>query len=152
MIRDETVNINQMLPIEPLRKWATKAEGNYKSAVALNRLQKQPLPDSVCLHCYESARKYLEAFLLYHREKPTNSSDLLQLLINCESYDKSFSRLQTVVDDLIPIGDKYCYPSANASISDAQSAILAIRRLRQFVRKKIGYIVASAECRLVQPE
>jgi HEPN domain-containing protein len=147
MKREETANTSQLLPIEHLKRWAMKAEGNYKSAVALNRLQREPVRDSVCFHCCESARKYLEAFLLFHHEQPTTSTNLRQLLKNCESYDRSFSRLQTVVDELNPIGDRYCYPGTNASISDALNAILAIRLFRQFIKKKIGHLVRDTENR-----
>ena len=48
-----------------LDEWVEKAEGDYRAAVILNRIRKEPVPDGVCYHCQQSAEKYLKAFLIF---------------------------------------------------------------------------------------
>ncbi|RMD60746.1 HEPN domain-containing protein [Candidatus Parcubacteria bacterium] len=38
-------------------EWIDKAEADYKSAVALQRRRKEPLPDIVCYHCQQCVEK-----------------------------------------------------------------------------------------------
>jgi HEPN domain-containing protein len=47
-----------------LAEWVEKAEGDYKSAVALQRRRTEPLLDTVCYHCQQCVEKYLKAYLM----------------------------------------------------------------------------------------
>jgi HEPN domain-containing protein len=46
-----------------LNEWIAKAEADDKSALALQRRRKEPLPDIVCYHCQQCVEKYLKAYL-----------------------------------------------------------------------------------------
>ena len=53
-----------------LDEWVDKAEADYKSAVALHRRRKEPLPDVVCYHCQQCVEKYLKAYLIAQGSTP----------------------------------------------------------------------------------
>ena len=76
-----------------LEEWVDKAEGDYKSAVILNRTRKGTPYDSVCYHCQQSAEKYLKAYLILQGAIPRRTHDLEVLLFECANYDATVSRL-----------------------------------------------------------
>lgn len=98
-----------------LEEWIDKAEGDYKSAVILNRTRKETPYDSVCYHCQQSAEKYLKAYLIQQGAIPRRTHDLEVLLFECTSYDASMSSLLPIVRLLDPFSVQFRYPGDAAT-------------------------------------
>lgn len=56
----------------------------------------------------------------------------------CREVDADFRMIITDLDELNAYGPAFRYPGPNATIQDAQSAIQSIKRVREFVRAKLG--------------
>lgn len=120
------------------KDWIAKAEGDYKSAVALNRLRKEPQPDNVCYHCQQSAEKYLKAFLVQNGFLPPRTHNLHDLLRDCAAIDTSLSICQPDIAVLNPYSVLYRYPGIDATKAEALTAISSIRDVRRHLRKSMG--------------
>jgi HEPN domain-containing protein len=121
-----------------VEEWVHKAEGDYKAAVALNRLRKEPQPDIVCYHCQQSAEKYLKAVLVHFGIAPPRTHSLMDLLADCAVVDSSVTAWSPLVQALDPFSVRFRYPGMDASTAEAQIAILEIRNLRRVARKALG--------------
>ena len=121
-----------------LDEWADKAEADYKAAVALNRRRKEPLPDIVCYHCQQSAEKYLKAYLIAQGGAPPRIHDLVQLLNLAALHDATFAAKLILTQALNPYGVMIRYPGMSASEAEARDAVRTMRRLRAFLRRKLG--------------
>jgi hypothetical protein len=87
-----------------LDEWIEKAEADYKSAVALQRRRKEPLPDIVCYHCQQCVEKYLKAYLIAQGSTPPRIHDLEDLLNLCALYDATLTARLPLVHVLNPYG------------------------------------------------
>lgn len=126
-----------------VHEWADKAEADYKAAIALNRRRKEPLPGTrlrviVCYHCQQSAEKYLKAYLIAQGVAPPRIHDLVQLLNLAVLHDATFSARQPLAQALNPYGVMFRYPGMSASETEARDAVRTMRRLRAFLRRKLG--------------
>jgi len=121
-----------------LDEWIGKAEDDYKAAVALNRRRREPLPDIVCYHCQQSAEKYLKAYLISRSVVPPWTHDLADLLALCQGYDPTLSVLDPQAQYLRRYAVLIRYPGLAATVADARDALLALRRIRRVLRKKLG--------------
>ena len=121
-----------------LAEWVEKAEGDYKSAVALQRRRKEPLPDTVCYHCQQCVEKYLKAYLIAQGSTPPRIHDLEELLNLCALYDATFTTRLPLVQVLNPYAVLIRYPGMTATIAEAKEAVHAMRRLRTIMRHKLG--------------
>jgi HEPN domain-containing protein len=119
-------------------EWADKAEADYKAAVALNRRRREPLPDIVCYHCQQCAEKYLKAYLIAQGVAPPHIHDLVQLLNLAGLHDATFAARRPLTQALNPYGVMFRYPGMSASEAEARDAVRTVRRLRTFLRRKMG--------------
>jgi HEPN domain-containing protein len=119
-------------------EWADKAEADYKAAVALNRRRREPLPDIVCYHCQQSAEKYLKAYLIAQGMAPPRIHDLVQLLNLAVLHDARFAARLSLTQALNAYGVMVRYPGMSATEAEARAAVSAMRRLRAFLRRKLG--------------
>jgi HEPN domain-containing protein len=119
-------------------EWVEKAEADYKAAITLNRRRRDPLPDIVCFHCQQCAEKYLKAYLVVHGTAPPLIHDLQALLNLASAHDASLM----VLDPLAGLLNRYAvairYPSLTATPADANNAVVALRRIRTVLRRKLG--------------
>ena len=83
-----------------------KAEADYRSATALNRRRKEPVPDVVCYHCHQGAEKYLKAYLLEQGMTPPRIHDLEDLLNLCALHEAALATHLPLVQALNPFGFK----------------------------------------------
>lgn len=118
--------------------WASKAEGDYVAAMALNRPRKHPVPGGVCFHCRESAEKYLKAVLVSQGVPPPQTHNLLDLVADCLVLDPAAVHWREIAAVLNPFDETVGYPGKSVSAIDAEAAVDSIRRLRRLVRKKLG--------------
>ena len=121
-----------------LDEWIGKAEGDYKTAVALNRPRKEPLPDAVCYHCQQSAEKYLKAYLLSQSVAPPYTHNLLNLLAECVTHDASLAACTSWVGILNPYSVQFRYPGDSATVAESKVAVITLRKMRRRLRKKLG--------------
>ena len=121
-----------------LAEWIEKAEGDYKSAVALQRRRKEPLPDTVCYHCQQCAEKYLKAYLIAQGSTPPRIHDLEELLNLCALHDATLTTRLPLVQVLNPYAVLIRYPGMTATVVEAKEAVHALRRMRTILRRKLG--------------
>jgi len=110
-----------------LDEWIEKAEGDYKTAVIINRPRKEPQHDAACYHCQQSAEKYLKAFLILQGVTPKHTHDLEDLLTECTRYDASLTVLLPLVRFLKPFSVQFRYPGDTATATLAKGALDALR-------------------------
>jgi HEPN domain len=121
-----------------LDEWIEKAGADYKSAVALQRRRKEPLPDIVCYYCQQCVEKYLKAYLIAQGSTPPRIHDLEDLLNLCALYDATLTARLPLVHVLNPYGVFIRYPGMTATVAEAQAAVHAMRRLRTSLRRTLG--------------
>ena len=121
-----------------LDEWVDKAEADYKSAVALHRRRKEPLPDVVCYHCQQCVEKYLKAYLIAQGITPPRIHDLEDLLNLCAIHDAALATRLPLVQVINPYAVLIRYPGMTATVAEAKDAVNAMRRLRTVVRRKLG--------------
>jgi HEPN domain-containing protein len=121
-----------------LDEWVEKAEADYKTATALNRRRKEPLPDTVCFHCQQCVEKYLKAYLVAQSVTPPRIHDLEDLLSLCAVHDSTLAALLSLVQILNPYAVLIRYPGMSATVTDAKDAVKTMRRLRTVLRRKLG--------------
>jgi HEPN domain-containing protein len=119
-------------------EWVHEAETDYKSAFDLAKRRKDPIPKRVCWDCQQCAEKYLKAFLVRHSQKFPFRHDLIELNNLCAAVDPDFRLIANEVDELNTYGPAFRYPGPTATMEDARSAIKAVKRVREFVRAKLG--------------
>ena len=104
-------------------EWIEKAEGDYRSAVALNRIRKMPVSDAVCYHCQQSAEKYLKAYLINRSVNPRRIHSLESLLNDCVAFDSSLMSLLPLVRIIDPYSVEFRYPGNSATSDEAKEAV-----------------------------
>jgi hypothetical protein len=121
-----------------LDEWVAKAEGDYKTAVILNRPRKDPQFDSVCYHCQPSAEKYLKAYLIQHASVPRRTHDLEDLLTDRAALDPGLSSLLPLVRFLVPFSVQFRNPGDGATAILAHDALSTLHEFRRKMRRKMG--------------
>lgn len=119
-------------------EWVAKAEADYKTASALNRRRKEPLPDIICYHCQPCAEKYLKAYLIAQGVVPPRIHDLEDLFNLCALHDTTLAARLPLVQTLNPYGVLIRYPGMSATVAEAKDAVQTVRRLRSVLRRKLG--------------
>ncbi len=119
-------------------EWVRKTEVDYQGALDLARRRKTPLPDLVCWLSQQCAEKYTKAFLLRHQVAFARTHNLTSLWRLCVDIDPDFEMIADPFQILNPFGPEIRYPGANATSSDARQAINSMKRIREFVRAKLG--------------
>lgn len=115
-----------------------KAEADYRSATALNRRRKEPVPDVVCYHAQQCAEKYLKAYLLEQGITPPRIHDLEDLLNLCALHDAVLATHLPIAQALNPFGVQIRYPGMSATVAEAKDAVKSVRRLRTVMRQVLG--------------
>lgn len=118
--------------------WVAKAEMDFKAALDLASRKKDPLPDKVVYDCAQCAEKYLKGFLVLHKQPFRFRHDLTDLRRRCQDVDSDFGFIE---DDTILLnrwGSEVRYPGVSAATDDVKDALAAVKRVRKFVRAKLG--------------
>jgi HEPN domain-containing protein len=118
--------------------WIQKAEADYQAARILLRQRKTLLPDNICWSCQQSAEKYLKDYLVRGAVDYPRRHDLVQLGNLCADADPDFALIAEAVATLDQFGTDIRYPGISASVQDARQAFDALKRLRAFVRARLG--------------
>lgn len=123
---------------QAVEEWIKKAEDNYISALALARRRSRPVPDVVCNQCQQCAEKYLKALLVRHRLDFPKIHDLVQLEELVMPVDPDVRLIHSSLATLNPYGIDIRYPGPEATVEEAQEAVMAMKEIRKFVRSKLG--------------
>lgn len=118
-------------------EWINKAEDDYDTACRIMRWRKKPQPDAVCYHCQQCAEKYLKAFLVLHSVDFPRIHHLPRLNELCSNIEGSFVLIGDLLEQLNPIATEIRYPGFSAQISDARYALIAVKRVREFMRNQL---------------
>ena len=121
-----------------VNEWVEKAEADFKGAVALNRLRKEPLPNLVCYHCQQSTEKYLKAYLIAQDVTPPRIHDLVQLLNLCSPHHPQLSKHLPLAQELNSYGVLIRDPGLSATIPESKDAVKTMRCLRATLRHRLG--------------
>jgi HEPN domain-containing protein len=119
-------------------EWVDKAEGDFATASREMRVRKLPNYDAVCFHAQQTAEKYLKAALQENKRPIPKTHSLVELLALIIEFEPVYLMLQPDLNVLEGFAVQYRYPGQAAEILDARSALSAARRVRGFIRTKLG--------------
>ncbi len=122
------------------KEWVSKAEQDYRTAVAL---EPTDVPDVVCFHCQQCVKKYLKATVAAYTEPVPRTHDLTELNKRAEVHEHSLARIYEALDTLNPYSVLIRYPGYNATVNDAESALDAMKRARAVLRRTDALSVLS---------
>ena|SRR3989344_8100744 len=94
-----------------------------------------------CFSAQQTTEKALKAYLLYKEEHLRKTHDIVRLLEDCIEFDKTFKKLEKLVETLFPYYATTRYPFDNElftfSKERAKGAFDAAKRIIEFVRSKL---------------
>ncbi len=120
------------------REWVEKAEGDFNTSSREMRARKSPNYDAVCFHCQQCAEKYLKAYLQERGQRFRPVHDLIELLELCLPLDGTFELQRDLLKDLTKYAVQFRYPGELATKDDARVAIQAVKKVRSFIRQRLG--------------
>lgn len=119
-------------------EWIDKAEGDFATTSREMCVRKMPNYDAVCFHAQQTAEKYLKAILQENRRPIPKTHSLVELLALIIEFEPVYLMLQPDLNVLEGYAVQYRYPGQAAEKLDARTALLAARRVRGFIRTKLG--------------
>lgn len=111
--------------------WLRKADHDLLNID--NNLTAKDTPwDTVCFHAQQVAEKVLKAFLVYHGRDLLKTHDLIALLTQCVSIDRTLSEFEADCRKLTSYGITARYPDDlfEPGETDARELVSAARRVR----------------------
>ena len=121
-----------------IHPWIYKAEEDYRATLTLSRKRKDPVPDNVCLSAQQCVEKYLKAFLVHHRKGFPKTHDLVELLKIALVVDPLLDVIRPNVRELLPYAVAFRYPGEEATGEESQKAVLAMKKVREILRERLG--------------
>lgn len=121
-----------------LDEWIAKAEQDYGTVQDLAHKRKEIRYDSICFHCQQCAEKYLKAFLAKNKIVIRKIHDLDSLGDECAAIDSTFVLIKPILQELKPYAVLFRYPGASADDSEMRAAVVNVKQVRQFIRKRLG--------------
>ena len=130
-----------MVDPEIISEWITKADEDFEFAL-INQKEGKPFHAQICFHFQQSAEKYLKAFIVSNDLEFKRTHELPLLLNLCLSKDPSFEELKDDCEYLTTFYIETRYPvhwPMHFSISESRNCSEAAKRIRSFVKKKMGF-------------
>lgn len=124
--------------------WVAKAEADFISAGREFRARISPNYDSACFHAQQSAEKYLKAVLVVAGVAFPKIHSLTALLHLILPVEPSWSLLRPDAAQLTIYAVEFRYPGKSADKLLARDALIQSKRVREFVRLRLGLPVTSA--------
>lgn len=125
-------------PPGDIQAWVYKAEEDFRTAATMVRKRKEPVPDNVCFCAQQCVKKYLKAFLVFHRIYFPKVHDLLALLDFAVDADTDREILRDDLNFLSPFAVEFRYPGENATVEESKDAVKVMRRVREVLRLKLN--------------
>ncbi|MBI5651756.1 MAG: HEPN domain-containing protein [Chloroflexi bacterium] len=123
---------------EPFEEWIDKAEEDFRLALVAMRQKKYPAYNGACFHAQQCGEKYLKGFLTRHQIGFRKTHDLDELRVACAEIDRTFNLVKDWAIALTPYAIDVRYPGESVNVSEARTAIQAMKELRKFVRARLG--------------
>jgi HEPN domain-containing protein len=123
------------------REWVQKAEVDWLSALSLADTassRREPLHDSICFHCQQTAEKYFKALLQELGLVVPRTHDLEDLHDMLLIRDPTLAGLRQASSILTPYAVEYRYPGASARKRQARAAVRHAGKIRAVVRTRLG--------------
>lgn len=121
-----------------VREWIEKAEEDFRVALSLRRLRRNPAHNAVCFHAQQCVEKYLKAILEKQGEVVRKIHALPVLLDQCaEPYPMLISMRPDMVR-LSVYAVEFRYPGDSATEGDAKTAVAIMGRARADFRNVLG--------------
>jgi HEPN domain-containing protein len=121
---------------ELVSQWLRKAEYDRRTFEVL-LTQDPPLHDVVCFHAQQCGEKLLKAYLQHHSVPASKTHDLVLLRQLAENVDATFSELKQACSVLSDYGVDPRYPGTDTTRTDAEAAVNACRKIREFVLARL---------------
>ncbi|MDP2207384.1 MAG: HEPN domain-containing protein [Bacteroidota bacterium] len=119
--------------------WIEKAEGDYEGAIYLSKKKSKRIAHIICFSCQQAAEKYLKAYLVEKDIRFSKTHFLKrELLPLCEKVDSEFKVLTSYLEALDPYSVEFRYPGEEISGDDVRIAVVAVKKVRKFIRGKLG--------------
>jgi len=119
-------------------EWIAKAEADFTSAGREMRARKNPNFDDSCFHSQQCAEKYLKAFLQENAIPFDKTHKLIDLLEQIVPIDFEWEKLRLDLDELSGFAVVIRYPGESADKVTAADCLKRIKRIRAFIRSKLG--------------
>ena len=118
------------------KKWLKIVEDDLRSSKGLLKIE---VFSTATYHCQQAAEKVLKAYLVFKKHKVIKIHDLMQLIVLCCKFDKTFEKLYDDAERLNPFSTKFRYTTEFdiPDYADTKSAIGQAQRIVDFVLKKI---------------
>jgi HEPN domain-containing protein len=119
-------------------EWISKAEQDYQTAETMARKRKYPVPDIVGFHAQQCIEKYLKAYLVLKRIDFPKTHDLIELLELAKEKDHLIETWRQDLRILNLFSVQFRYPGEGATLEESKIALKAMRKLRKFLRERLG--------------
>jgi len=120
-------------------EWTKKAEEDYFGAKRLIRHRRPTEYNLVCFCAQQCAEKYLKAFLTAANKRFEFKHQIEKLILPpCIEIDASFEFIREPVRRLDAYGVDFRYPGRDADKVEAELALQAAERVREFTMGKLG--------------
>src|SRR2546422_10177214 len=124
------------------REWVAKAEQDFMAALDLALRRKNPVWDTVCFHCQQSAEKYLKARMQEAGLAVPKSHDLDALLNQLLPVEPLWVSFRPALQNLSDYAVDFRYPGHRASKAQAQRAVRDCKAVRREARLSLGLSVS----------
>jgi HEPN domain-containing protein len=118
-------------PESNYQAWLAKAENDLLNI--RNNLQAPRVPwDTVCFHAQRAAEKFLKGFLVYPKQMPTRTHDLVALLARCVEIQHGLVALEEDCRKLTyyAVGSRYPEDLFQPNENEALQLVSAANRVR----------------------
>jgi HEPN domain-containing protein len=122
------------------RSWIVKGDKDLGTASFALESVDGPLPVTACLHCQQSAGKYLKAFLQENDASFSLLHNLTSLLESCVALDNSFESLRMDISQLEGYSIASRYPKNEGSLDFGKEALASANRVKKFVLGKLNQV------------
>ena len=116
------------------------SESNADDYAAANQLDPEDLGDIVCLHCHQSAEKYLKALITLHGGEPKSTHDLIDLIESLPGGGGLSEEAIDAVDMLDGFAVTVRYPTEDPDMEDVAEALRAAHLVRESARRALDLI------------
>jgi len=118
--------------------WLAKAEHDLLN-IENNLAAAEITWDTVCFHAQQAAEKLLKAFLIFHRQTPPRTHDLIVLLTGCVEIEEELRLLESDCRQLTYHAVSVRYPSDlfEPGEEDGRPLVDAALRVREEVLRRL---------------
>ena len=122
----------------PVNEWIEKAEEDFRVALALRHLRRNPAHNAVCFHAQQCVEKYLKAILEKQGAVIRKIHALPVLLDQCAETYPILIAMRPDMVRLSVYAVEFRYPGESATAEDAKAAVAIMNRARADLRSAFG--------------